>query len=76
MTSLTDDTGGLGTSGVSTSSLVDVWLSLANPVERGRRVRTLSIVKGRGLAHSNRTHEFEITHKGVVFKMPVAAHET
>jgi circadian clock protein KaiC len=55
-------------SGVNISSLVDAWLLLRNEETNGERVRTLSIVKVRGMAHSNKIHEFELSKKGIEFK--------
>jgi circadian clock protein KaiC len=54
--------------GVNISSLVDAWLLLRNEDVDGERVRTLSIVKVRGMAHSNRAEEFEISERGIEFK--------
>jgi circadian clock protein KaiC len=55
-------------SGVNISSLVDAWLLLRNDEIHSERTRTLSIVKVRGMAHSNRVHEFEMSEKGIEFK--------
>jgi circadian clock protein KaiC len=54
-------------SGVNISSLVDAWLLLRNEEIDGERVRTLSIVKVRGMAHSNKTYEFEMSENGIEF---------
>ena len=72
MTSLNEDGQDLDRAGANISSVVDAWLSLRNVEKDGARVRTLSIVKGRGLAHSSMTHEFSITAKGVTLKAPSA----
>jgi circadian clock protein KaiC len=56
--------------GVHISSLVDAWLLLRNEEINRERVRTLSIVKVRGMAHSNKTQEFEMSGKGIEFKHP------
>ncbi|MGZ5171365.1 MAG: circadian clock protein KaiC [Burkholderiales bacterium] len=72
MTSLNEDGQARDRSGADISSIVDAWLSLRHIERNGERVRTLSIVKGRGLAHSSATHEFSITSKGVVLKTPSA----
>jgi circadian clock protein KaiC len=53
------------TSGVNISSLVDTWLNLSNSENNGARCRTLSIVKTRGMASANQTHELVISKKGV-----------
>jgi circadian clock protein KaiC len=59
--------------GVNISSLVDAWFLLRNEEIDGERVRTLSIVKVRGMAHSNRAEEFEMSEKGIEFKYRVRA---
>jgi circadian clock protein KaiC len=56
------------TTSVNISSLVDTWLILSNSEHDGARVRTLSIVKARGMAHSNQAHEFVISGNGVEIK--------
>jgi circadian clock protein KaiC len=50
---------------VSISSLIDTWLLLLNMDVCGERLRTLSILKSRGMAHSNKTREFLLTDHGV-----------
>jgi circadian clock protein KaiC len=55
-------------SGVNISSLVDAWLLLRNDEINDERVRTLSIVKVRGMAHSNKVQEFEMSGRGLEFK--------
>jgi circadian clock protein KaiC len=59
--------------GVNISSLVDAWFLLRNEDVDGERVRTLSIVKVRGMAHSNRAEEFEMSERGIEFKRRVRA---
>jgi circadian clock protein KaiC len=59
--------------GVNISSLVDAWLLLRNENVDGERVRTLSIVKVRGMAHSNKAEEFEISKRGIEFKHRASA---
>ncbi|HET9598547.1 MAG TPA: ATPase domain-containing protein, partial [Anaeromyxobacteraceae bacterium] len=51
---------------VGISSLIDSWLVLDVVRSGGERNRTLSIVKSRGMAHSNQTSEFRLTDEGVV----------
>jgi circadian clock protein KaiC len=47
------------------SSLMDTWLVMtAHEVNRERR-RQLSILKSRGMAHSNRVRDFELTDRGL-----------
>ncbi|TPG67584.1 circadian clock protein KaiC [Hymenobacter nivis] len=47
------------------SSLVDTWISVRDLEGIGERNRGLSILKARGLAHSNQVREFEVTPRGV-----------
>jgi circadian clock protein KaiC len=49
------------------SSLSDTWIRVRNPEYDPKRVRTLSIVKSRGMAHSNDLKNFVITKKGIIF---------
>ena len=72
MTSLNEDGQTVDRAGANISSVVDTWLSLRNVERNGARARTLSIVKGRGLAHSSVTQEFSITSKGVALKTPTS----
>ena len=56
------------TTGVNVSSLVDTWLTLRNGEIKGVRARALSVVKARGMGHSNQLHEFVMSKKGVELK--------
>ena len=56
------------TTGVNVSSLVDTWLTLQNTEIKGERARALSVVKARGMGHSNQLHEFVMSNKGVELK--------
>jgi len=47
------------------SSLVDTWISVRDLEGIGERNRGLSILKARGMAHSNQVREFLITDHGV-----------
>jgi len=47
------------------SSLADTWIRLCNEEHNGHRVRNLSIIKSRGMGHSNETLDFIITNKGI-----------
>jgi circadian clock protein KaiC len=67
MTSLSEAGMAAEMSGVNISSLVDAWILLRNLEVRGNRVRTFSIPKARGMAHSSHTHEFVFTSRGVKF---------
>lgn len=57
---VTDDQTGI-------SSLIDTWISLNMIHSGGERNRTVSIVKSRGMDHSNQVREFLLTKKGVRF---------
>lgn len=50
---------------VGLSSLIDSWVLLRNPEEGGERTRTLTIVKSRGMKHSNQERELLLTDSGV-----------
>jgi len=50
---------------VGISSLVDTWLVLQIVRANGERNRTLSIIKSRGMAHSNQTAEFRLFDGGI-----------
>lgn len=65
MTSLNEGGETIDCAGANISSVVDTWMLLRNAEHGGERVRTLSILKSRGMAHSSLTHRFEITRKGV-----------
>ncbi|RZK42937.1 MAG: circadian clock protein KaiC [Hymenobacter sp.] len=47
------------------SSLVDTWISVRDLEGVGERNRGLSILKARGMAHSNQVREFLVTDHGV-----------
>jgi len=48
------------------SSLVDTWVVLQQIENGGERVRSLYILKSRGMAHSSRVREFRLTSRGIV----------
>jgi len=50
---------------VGISSLIDTWLMLDIVRNGGERNRTLTIIKSRGMAHSNQASEFRLTDAGV-----------
>jgi circadian clock protein KaiC len=50
---------------VSISSLIDTWLMLHEIDSGGERNRGLSIMKSRGMAHSNQIREFLLTDHGL-----------
>jgi circadian clock protein KaiC len=68
MTALVDTSASSEISGVNISSLVDTWLKLTNAGKGGVRTRTLSIIKARGMAHSNQTHEMVMSSDGVAIR--------
>jgi circadian clock protein KaiC len=47
------------------SSLIDTWVLLMSINTGGERNRALSVLKSRGMEHSNQTREFLITHQGI-----------
>jgi circadian clock protein KaiC len=47
------------------SSLMDTWIVLANVQVGGRHRRGLSVLKSRGMAHSNEIREFVLTDHGL-----------
>ncbi|MEP6941293.1 MAG: circadian clock protein KaiC [Betaproteobacteria bacterium] len=61
------------TTGMHISSLVDTWLSLTNDEHTGARRRTISVVKARGMRHSNQVHELDMSNKGVEVSQPITA---
>jgi len=64
-TDLTTASGGLEQTDVGISSLMDTWLLLKAIEEKGERNRGLSILKSRGMAHSNQVREFILSDDGV-----------
>jgi circadian clock protein KaiC len=63
-TSLTSGNGALERTDVAISSLIDTWLLLRDIEIGGERNRGLSILKSRGMAHSNQIREFLLTDHG------------
>ena len=49
------------------SSLADTWINLSNEEKNNERVRSLLIVKSRGMGHINSKQYFTITNKGIQF---------
>jgi circadian clock protein KaiC len=64
-TSLTTTGCALDYTDTAISSLIDTWLLLLAIEAGGERNRGLSILKSRGMAHSNQTREFLITARGI-----------
>jgi circadian clock protein KaiC len=50
---------------IHVSSLMDAWLILKNVEGNGERNRAFSIVKARGMTHSNQLREFVLSEEGV-----------
>jgi len=72
LTNLTTGGTALEGSGMAISSLVDTWLVIRNLESDSERNRSLTIVKSRGMAHSNQIRGFLLTSRGVCLG-PVAA---
>jgi len=47
------------------SSLADTWIEVSNEEKNDMRTRILSIVKSRGMGHSNQAWKFIIQDKGI-----------
>jgi circadian clock protein KaiC len=63
-TSLTSGGEAAETSEVNISSLIDTWLLLQVVRSGGERNRTLTIVKSRGMSHSNQATEYRLSDSG------------
>jgi circadian clock protein KaiC len=50
---------------MAVSSLMDSWLILKNVEGNGERNRVFSIIKSRGMSHSNQLREFILSDKGI-----------
>ena len=64
-TSLTGAGDAVERSEVGVSSLIDTWLLLEVVRSGGERNRALTVVKSRGMAHSNQTAEYRLTRRGI-----------
>ena len=64
-TSLTNDEVHPGETDLGISSFMDTWLVLRNLEWNGERTRTLSVLKSRGMSHSNQVREFALTNRGL-----------
>jgi circadian clock protein KaiC len=64
LTSLTSGGHAAEQTEIGISSLIDTWILLRNIEQAGERTRTLSIVKSRGLKHSNQARELLLTGQG------------
>jgi len=64
-TNLTADTPlALALTQTGVSSLMDTWMLLANMAENRERIRTIQILKSRGMEHSNQIREFMMSGRG------------
>ena len=64
-TSLTRGSTNLEDTDISISSLMDTWIILKDIEGQGERNRGLTIVKSRGMAHSNRFRGYRLTDNGI-----------
>jgi len=64
-TSLIEQEGGEGHTAEGVSSLMDTWLWLRIFESGNERNRGVTVVKSRGMEHSNQTREFQLTDEGV-----------
>jgi circadian clock protein KaiC len=51
--------------GIGISSLIDTWLSVTNIELLGEHNRAISVLKSRGMAHSNQVREFVLRDDGI-----------
>jgi circadian clock protein KaiC len=65
LTSLTSAGHPVEQSEVGISSLIDTWVMLRNLEQAGERTRALSIIKSRGMKHSNQARELVLSDQGV-----------
>ena len=64
-TSLTNGGNAPEDSQIGVSSLMDTWLLLRNVEFNGERNRLISVLKSRGMAHSNQVREFLMSDAGI-----------
>jgi circadian clock protein KaiC len=67
-TSLTSPGASLEQTEVGVSSLMDTWIVLKDIEGQGERNRGLTIVKSRGMAHSNQFRELYLTGRGIILE--------
>ncbi len=67
-TSLTSPGGSLEQSDAGVSSLMDTWIVLKDIEAQNERNRGLTIIKSRGMAHSNQFRRFRLTGKGLMLE--------
>jgi circadian clock protein KaiC len=54
--------------GLGISSVIDTWVEVSNLEIDGERNRGISILKSRGMGHSNQVREFQITSLGFAIR--------
>lgn len=59
---------GTAQSQMGVSSLMDTWITLENIEKDNEQIKTLKILKSRGIAHSNKICLFDITSHGIHLK--------
>lgn len=65
-TSLLDDVSGeLELSSSKVSTIADTWIHVSNVAHDGERNRALTIIKSRGVGHSNQVRELILTNTGI-----------
>jgi circadian clock protein KaiC len=64
-TSLTPGKTELEETDAGISSLMDTWIVLSAIEEQRKRRRWLSVLKSRGMSHSNRVREYMLTDQGL-----------
>ena len=64
-TSLTAADNSLESTDVGVSSLMDTWIVLKDIQGESERIRALTIVKSRGMAHSNQLRAYRLTGSGL-----------
>jgi circadian clock protein KaiC len=60
--------GELESTSIRVSTIADTWIHLSYAVQRGERNRTLTIVKSRGIAHSNQMRELVLSSEGATLR--------
>jgi circadian clock protein KaiC len=65
LTSLTVSDNAVESTDIGVSSLMDTWIVLRDIPGAGERNRLLTIVKSRGMAHSNQFREYRLTARGI-----------
>ncbi|MEM4526026.1 MAG: ATPase domain-containing protein, partial [Methanothermobacter sp.] len=58
----------LTTTEMRLSSLIDTWIILDQTERGGEYLKILRVLKSRGMEHSTRPHEIQLTKKGIKIK--------